>query len=588
MVGVTDVAWWRRMGSGRQWVRALLFLGLLLYVAGALRTSLPYYTSDKRVEDDVAQHLTPYCAMRAPAQFSDHFLVDYSVAYLPLGYGALCRLAAPWMGPLVFTKVLGLSLLLLTWCVAFLLGRRIAGWVGGIVTCLLVVHCHFIFSVTFAGLFRSFGYPTLLLFIYFWVSGRLRLASVMLVVQALFYPPVFLLSAAGFLVEFLRTPRACVLVPARRRICIWYGVATVVGVALLATMCGKPEGYGAAVTLEQASAMPEWRAPHGRFRTLPLQSRKHEIYESCSRALHWEKDTYARSWRWGRINLKRGDPFMILWLGVLIPLALWRRPFPYWCVALFVGSTALYLLSRHVAFCLGWPDRFLRYCLPLLPLLLFSLAWGGVARWRRRWRVGGHIGLAVLVVGTLLVYPVKAGYTRYLTVDTRKVQPVLTFLRGVDDPMLLAGWPRELLDFIPVCAGKEVLIDYEHMQPLYLGYYAQAMERMTDNLDLLFATDSDTVCRIRDQYGLTHVVLTRALYSLGRRTPRLYAPVNDIASGMRRRVASAEQFLFGRPRPEWCVYEDEHYIVVDLRRIKPVNTKKRENNSEPSEREKTL
>ena len=549
------------------WLAVLATIGTMIYIGLSLHAALPYYCTPHLVEDDVAQHLTPFSALQDPQNFTDRHLVDYSKAYIPRGYYALYHLASPVMGPILFTKALGLTLLLLTWCLAFLTGKRIGGWTAGLASCLLTVHCHLIFQATFSGLFRSFSYPLLFLFIYLWISRRLRLAACALVAQALFYPPVFLLCTGAFASDFMRTPVACLTNRSRRTTAIIFAVAALIGLAAVTVMSRKPADYGDLITLEQAQTMPDWHTPLGRFCALPLESRIIKVYDTGRFGLHAGKYDHKLIKPIILANETRNDPFAKLWFLALAPFVLFARPRPDWFAALALCSVALYLLSRSVAFSLGWPDRFLRYCLPALTILLFPLAWNAISRSTKRFHLAGKLGLVFILAGVLFAYPAGAGNPRGLVFNTKAYQPLLTFLRDIDEPVLIAAWPRDTSDIIPIYTNKEVLIDYEHTQPLYLDFYKKSKKRIIDVLELIFATDLNTARQIRDKHKLTHLIVKKRVLALEGNTPRIFPPINDVASRLRRRVKHRNEFVFDCPPNSWTVYEDKYFRVIDLRQL---------------------
>lgn len=534
----------------------------VLYVAWNLWAFLPYCRNPALIDDDHRQHLLPFYAARYPEHFQDRLLVDYARAYLPIGYRALVAGAARFVDPVAFSKGLGIALLFLTAMFAFLAGRQLAGPVAGAITAVLALHSQFIIETTFSGLFRGFGFPLLFLFVWLWSARRLRMLLATLLLQSAFYPPVFLLCWPAFLVDFL--PPTLSRLKARRRFIGAFLIVSLLSFSGILLLSRKPAEYGDIVRLEQAKAMPEWQKARGRFEELPWDPTGRQIRKSLRLGLHANPRGVRLCKTLVEWNDDRGDPFFWWFLLPLVPFALCAARRYRWALALPLSGLALFLAAQAVAFSLGWPDRFSTYSFCATTVLLPACALAGVRRARRAVKLPFYALLTLLLALSALFYPAGGAGAHGRVRNAKALQPLCDYLRQLEGPVLLAGWPNNVLDDIPLFAHKEVLVNYEHAQPLYLGFYATISERIHDNLALIFAIDLETVLRIRDKYGLTHLVIGERILAQRGPTPNIFAPFNDQASTMRRRVPS-ESFVFHNAPDDRQVYRDAHFIVFDLR-----------------------
>jgi hypothetical protein len=512
------------------------------------------------ITDDARMHMPPFIAQNHPEHFTDRFLADYAYAYLPPGYRALMSTVCRWADPLAALKGLGLGLLLATWLLSFTTGRALAGTIGGWLALFLAAHSDFVETITLSGLFRGFGPPLVLLFLYSLIRKNHALSLTALLLMALFYPPVFLCSWPVHALLLCIQHRTRLL--RQKRLLTGWLLTSVAAAALLLSFTSKPADWGSVVTLEQAEAMPEWQAPYGRFHALPLQDPSLEIGNALRGGFRSNKYGMAVARPLEIRNRMAGDPaFWILATAGILAI-LFYRPFPGWWVALAGSGIAWYFLARASAFALGWPDRFINYSLPFLALLTLPMLWKVLSDRRPSFR--WLILVPLLVI--LGLYPLGFGSLKGRTMTSRDIRRVLKHLKTMDRPMLIAAWPNGPADDIPVFGHKEVMVNYENAHPLYTGHYALTSERIRDCLRLLLASDPIKAKEIADRYGVTHVVVRDRLFMEKKNTPNVFAPFNDLASQLRW-AQPLDQLLFANPPTEAIAYRGRKSTLIDLQKF---------------------
>lgn len=544
--------------------RPAALLAWLLVLGGIVLTLLPYreYLVTRALfDDDQRQHLLPAYARQCPADFREGFLAGYASHYVPPAYGLLIRAGSRFVDPLVFCKALGMGLLVWTYLLGFALGWRLAGPWGGCITALLLMHCGEVESATFSGLFRSFGFPLALTFLYGLAARRPGITYGALIAQALIYPPVFLICwlaqalTLGFQFRSLwRGSRRCLLA---------FAAVSAVCATLLLAFERKPESWGKPFTRAEAGRMEEWQRKDGRLREFPWPSEGDQTLKFLQAGLNGNFWARAIVPEWAEAAGANAGLAVSLWIAVL-GAALFLRPRPGWLLAFAAAAFAVYFASRHLAFRLGWPDRYLLYGLPLCMILLFPVAWRAAGerspRWGRIWR-----GLALAAVAALaLVTPLGAGGPQENLCDVRHMEPEWRAARALPSGCLFAGWPTDL-DSLPLLSQKEPFINYEHAYPLYRGYYAAVRERILDSMRLTFATSPAAAAGIVRKYGLTHLLVERQTLTHEGPTPGIFAPYNDLAAALRR-GSPPDRFVFNRAPPESIVHDSGRYFIVDLRR----------------------
>ena len=537
----------------------------IAYALGTFASLAAYWVEPAFIDDDARMHLLGFYALRLPDAFADRFLSDYAHGYVPTGYRILFGAIAPVLDPLLASKALGAVLLVVTWIFAWRIGRRLGELVGAAAGLGLCVHSTFILVHTFGGLHRGFGYPLLFAFVWAWLERRDVLIAWILFGQALFYPPVFLVCWTASAIRLVAHAREF-LVSRRRGLVAFIG-ASVLSAAVLIVFSRTPDEWGPLATAAEAAAMGEFRRDVGRFQLLPFVPAPVEVALSAERALVGTESASADGLG---LDLGASAYLMLAFVALVLP-ALFVRPWPAWVPTLFFSALAVHEIAQRVAFRLGEPDRALKFAVPVLVILAWPLAWGAAGRLSDRrialaWRTG-LVAILGVVLGTHGLGP--AAVTD-LVVDARDERPLhhaITELDTSRGPLLITGWPGEPIDNVPLLAGREVFVDFEHAHPLYLDYYAEVRRRIEETLALYYAVDVDTARDIRDRNGLTHLIVERGTLDDGADRPKLFRPLDTSACRLDE-ANPPERRIFRDPPEEWIAYRDARFDLIDLRPLR--------------------
>lgn len=559
----------------RVWRPAVLLA--LCYALLVLSSLHPYWLDLTRIDDDARAHLLPFL-LPSPETLGDRLLVDYARAYLPLGYRWLFHLASWALPPLVFTRMLGGLLLAATWALAGRVGAQLGGRAGGVAGLLLAAHSAFVLENGFGGMYRGFALPLLLGWLSLMLAGRRQAAWWLLPAMGLFYPQALLVAgpAAGADLALRLARRAPTgsprgeRAPSRERALLLTAVAAgLLASAAMLPNLRRPAFYGRFVSAAEARCMPEWWRPHGRLKFFPQVSPAAQVGAALAHAT-MGAPTFAQPA--GSDTTPPAGPALAWSAGVLGLLALAarlrrgeRRLRP---LALLAGSSLLvYAAARLSLFRLGWPDRFVDYPLTAWGLASWPLAWGALPRGARRRVVVRTAGALVIALPFALAYPLP-GTARDLADDTTALQPLYRFIDAhLPADALIAGWPDDGLDALPVYARRAVLANAEMGQPMYLGYYDVVRRRLEDSVRAYVAFDADDPVfdRLRTRWGVTHFLVEKRVYH-PIRPPLIIQPFRALARTYYD-ASDRERHLLFAPPPASRVYEDELVILVDLGRL---------------------
>ncbi|MFA4903626.1 MAG: hypothetical protein WC600_12895 [Desulfobaccales bacterium] len=454
----------------------------------------PALTNPYIINDDVRQQIYWMQQWQDPALFVSDFLTGYARQYVPWGVKGLYWVASWGVPPLYFAKILpGILFICLAVCLfkigTGLAGRRL-GWMMVAVYWLMP----FFLDNLAGGLARAFAAPLLALFWLGWQEEQPGVMGTALMLQALFIPYIFMVSAPAVLL-------ACLLArfgkdspppfPASAAHFVILGL----GAALVFAMNLQfgTDGYGPLVWAREMVHHPEFYA-HGRYRILPEPSLLWELVSP------WEFIPPFREW--GPVA---GGLVCVALLALTVVGAgrrdwrsLWQRLKPAWYLCL--ASLVLYFLARLFLLQLFLPDRYLIYTLNLFYCLFLALGLQAalqVERWPRYLAVLALVAAASLGAWRLEGVGLK-DYSAY--------RALYDAMASTPKDALIAGHPN-LMDTIPTFARRRAFATYELAHPWSRGYWARLNPRLHDFFQAYYAADPQVVVDFCRKYGIAFLIV---------------------------------------------------------------------------------
>jgi hypothetical protein len=510
------------------------------------------------VEDDARQHVYWTARFQDPALFRDDLQTAFisSPMFAPLGYRALYSLGVPFMDPLPFSQLVTLVLLLTSLGLLDALARGIiADPRGRFFLCGLFLF----FSLYDAsgGFPRNFAFPLLLGFLVLVGRGRFRWGAGVLVLEALFYPPILLntmlLAGWDLLRRFIQGARD-------RR---WWGDSICLAVAAAAALSmliwvyapGDQTMPGKQVTLEQAREMPE--------------------FHEGGRSKFFRKSALAY-WLVGRSGV--GAIHLIGFAIILSIMAVGMRGrglrLPPLAIDLCWTSLLLFGAAHLLLFRLHLPSRYTLYTLPLAFMLTIGANTGlFVDRMRPLWEsvrrrlMGGPAprGAGWLAFGLLLAVYVYVQSHHIARVDTQMAaldpldREMLAFVGTLPKETLVAAHPVDA-DNIPLLSRRKVLVNRELSLPYYVGYYDRIRRRLSDVLQAYYAMRWEAVEALVERYGIGALVVRKERFQ----PPALQGAIYDepFNRQVKANWRAGVPFVLADPPAERRCFENQRYVVL--------------------------
>jgi hypothetical protein len=347
-------------------------------------------------------------------------------------------------------------------------------------------------------------------------------------------------------------------------------------VALLVVQ--RPAHVGQMVSFSEASQMPEFQRPLGRFPFLPLRPAFDEFQLFGIQAFIGRLYRPAEFWR---LNIWWMIPAALAVLA-LVGVRRKRVALPAEVVLFGLASLITYSLARIFAFRLFVPDRHLQ-----IPMVFFMIAALVVGAWRVFHR-GNPSGLAnrqasrlkeswpaLLALGGLgvVVYQCSAtglqGDANFNYPINKRGRMYQWIRENTSQDALVACHPTHC-DGMQLIAARKALVTTETSHPFYPRYNLEMRRRCELSLRAHYAESLADVVTLLQPEGVTHFVFRRADFrpeALAKAT--YFPPLNTVVKALVTRPSGKFAFndlpkALGPDGHPFVTFIDDVSIIVDI------------------------
>jgi len=224
-----------------------------------------------------------------------------------------------------------------------------------------------------------------------------------------------------------------------------------------------------------------------------------------------------------------------------------------------------YQAARWLAPYFFLPDRYVMYSVPILLVLFIpatGAAIGAELSGRRLAALGRPIGVMVMAGMVFLPFGGRGSTDAGLNVDAESQRRLNDFLGRLPKDVLIAGWPTDI-DNVPYLSRRQAFVSFELHQTLHQGYADEMRRRMRALIDAYFATDQTALLRLRDEFGVTHLIFQRGRLD----EPPTYFRPFSVWARKAFNDGVGKGFEIPRQVDRATVFSDGPFVVLDLRRL---------------------
>lgn len=563
---------------------ALLLVGYLVAFVGSLdgRWFNPSWTTD-----DSTQQLYPFYEALYPGRFDDDLITEVMRGCLPplhywLGYSITLLTRNPVMTGHWMMLIQGsLAAIFL-----FAAVRKWSATAPALLSVVWLLHTRDAVQRMTGGLPRGWTPAIFAAFLYCVSARRHKAALLVILGGTLLNPPGALIVGVAYgaiLLWRAFLERDDYQVEARRQLLGSLALAPLF-VAVAFAVVQRSPAVGQMVSFEEASVMPEFQRPNGRFPFLPLAPVESELatfgFQAFISRLN-PTDPVWKEWVYAAVAVALA---MIVCVGFVRR----RRVIPLEILLFGIAALVTYSLSRAFAFKLFVPDRHLQ-----IPMVFVSLPLFCIGLWRAlhtgQAQQGGGRGassdtgvryswLATIGFGAL-GWLVIQGTGEGLRGDANFNYPrwkrgdMYAWIQDNTAPDALIACHPTHCDGVQLFTARRAFVTTETSQPFYPRYNLEMRRRSEVALRAQYAETLPELVTLLEPEGISHFVFRRRDFRPEQLQQATYfPPLDGLVSQLVTRPSG--KFVFNDLPKEmdlttypYVVHIDAVSIIVDVRAL---------------------
>ena len=394
------------------------------------------------------------------------------------------------------------------------------------------------------GMSRAFIFPLLIAFLYYFVKKEILKLSVVLLFQAMLYPPAFLISALTFGISLVDIKRKGINLDIKKNYPVYTSMLASI-LLIIVPMVFLNYGIKERTPFDEAILYPEFyddgKVPVFRG-NIPFTS----DIKSTIQTLIVIYDTGIHR------PLLANGLFILLLLTIISVLYFKRKilaNIPKEVYFMLISGFVLQSLAALLLFRLHLPSRYVRYPLPLVLMLI--LAYGIYLLSKDRKTMPVFVGLLILLP---IFYIPKIDYMPVHCQD----KEVYGYLKTLPKSALVAGHPTDM-NCMALFGQIKPFIMSELNTPYYKDYYEIVRKR---NLDFFSAYYSDSRLKVQNfckDNSITHLIVNKEHFDEGFLNKRriFYEPFNSYIKNI---TKNRKDFYL--QKPDNVLFESGNKIVI--------------------------
>lgn len=466
----------------------LMIVILIFSLIVTLYCQYPLLVNKYAIYDDVRQTIYPYFRYQDKEVFKNDFIADFYYRKNPWGLNILYFLFSSYCDPITVTKILPFFLCPLSALYLFKTGQLLKNNTIGFIAGFLFIFLAWsrTASATFgSGYGADFGRLFFNIFIYHFCKEDYWKMCVIIILQSLFYPPVFLICLLAyisfFLLDLLRNSRID-----KQKLIPLIG-AFFIGFLIL--LINYSSNRVVLADLKEMINMEEFY-PGGRTPVF-----FNSIYERLT--------NYQSGLAFDQALTFLFFASLLIWVFLKKNIVSLPRQFWHFILA----SLILFVIATVKMYKFYGPSRYIKYSLPIFLIMFISLNIYKLLLIIKSKKNRSIVLLSFILLTCIYFMPRLQRY--YIIGDQPKLY---NFLQSLPKDIYIAGHPIPMNN-IPTFAKRKVLINEETSEPYYAGYYSIIKERTYDFFDAYYSNSPKEIYGFCKKYNLTHIIVYRSHFN---------------------------------------------------------------------------
>jgi len=149
----------------------------------------------------------------------------------------------------------------------------------------------------------------------------------------------------------------------------------------------------------------------------------------------------------------------------------------------------------------------------------------------------------------------------------KSTQPLFEAVASLPTDVNIAGWPLGEVRKMEYATRRNVFLTGDVHQVLYLDCLKTMRQRMDAMFDAYFSTDPAPISRLRQTYGVTHLLVETQDFSGPDHLPKYFAPWDARIRQRLTEIKGREYLMRESVHQKAAVYSGNGLILLDLSRL---------------------
>jgi hypothetical protein len=432
---------------------------------------------------------------------------------------------------------------------------------------------------------RMYGYPLMSLIFYALIMDRPNLLAVAVVLGGLLYPIIAVIGGLCLAAWILLRPLSCKGLVAQwglsRRITTVMLVGVLTFAGLVPLMLGS-EPYGRRVVDSDIASYPE-AGPDGNYRLydqLPYKLFGYEFVIYLLGPLYSHGDPIVPSLN---VHEKLGPMtllFVLAVMGITVLFVIVRGMRSglkedhggagLRLITFFSVCGILHVVAWLASPYLYIPTRYFMFSLPFVITLLFPWSLytllARVPRLKSSCRIRDMMFLGI--VGVFLAAFGGRGNVEF-SAATVKIpsQPLFDTIAALPKDVIIAGWPVGELRKVEYATRRNAFLTGDLHQVLHLTFMKVMRERMDALFDAYLSTDATPLYRLRQEFGVTHLIVETRDFTDPKHAPEYFAPWRSRIQPRLKEIKGKEYLMNESLHKRAAIFNQNGLVLLDLAKL---------------------
>ncbi len=239
-------------------------------------------------------------------------------------------------------------------------------------------------------------------------------------------------------------------------------------------------------------------------------------------------------------------------------------------ISFFIVCGILHVFAWLTSPYLYIPTRYFMFSLPFLITFLFP--WSlytlldQLPKLHSSPKRRDAVFLAIICV-YLMAFGGRGNVDFSVSIVEKSSQPLFDAIAALPKDAVIAGWPSGEIRSVEYITRRNIFLTSAVHQVLHLNFVRTMRQRMDALFDAYLSTDAAPVYRLRQEFGVTHLLVDTRDFAESTHAPEYFAPWRERIAPRLAEIKGKEYLMNGALQKKSAVYNQDSLILLDLAKL---------------------